>query len=262
MFAANPQELAQKAVDVFADYAGKVVEVRKRFCAAISQDMPRHFFELLSEPHRSRVLPGDKTHLFWVDECYGPKGVGKHDQYLESRSFISKAGIPEDNIHRIRSKSSNCAYVAAIYEEVIRTVVERKQKGMPRFDLILLAMGEDGHIASLFPDTYAFFDTTDVVRVIYFMDSRYTRITLTNPVLRAASHIAVLVSGGEKGAVLREALTSERDEVLYPVHAIWPILDKVTWLIDRDAARFLLPRRRGNEWAPGNRQTLKHHERL
>ena len=92
-------------------------------------------------------------------------------------------------------------------------------------------MGADAHIASLFPDTYAFFDTKDLVRVIYFMDSRRTRITVSNRVLRAAFHTVVLVTGEEKATILREVLTSEPDEVRYPIHAIWPILEKVTWLV-------------------------------
>ncbi|MCP4256359.1 MAG: hypothetical protein GY774_02400, partial [Planctomycetes bacterium] len=70
---------------------------------------------------------------------------------------------------------------------------------------------------------------------------RHTRITMTHPVLYAASQIAVLVSGQEKAEILREILTHEPNITRYPVHALWPVLDKVTWIIERDAAKFLSP---------------------
>jgi len=63
------------------------------------------------------------------------------------------------------------------------------------------------------------------------------RITLTSPVLLAARHLVVLVSGKEKAQTLREVLRGEPDEVKFPIHVLWPVLDKITWLADRDAAR-------------------------
>jgi 6-phosphogluconolactonase len=100
-------------------------------------------------------------------------------------------------------------------------------------------MGADGHVASLFPDTYAFFESRRSVWVTHFMDGRHTRITMTHPLLCAASHVVVLVSGREKAVLLRELFTSELNIVRYPVHALWPVLDRVTWLVDRDAAGLL-----------------------
>lgn len=149
--------------------------------------------------------------------------------------------MPLENVHRICSKCRSCAHTASIYEQTIYNVVGRNHNRVPQFDMILLQMATDGHIASLFPDTYAFFEPERLVQVTHFMDARHTRITLTHPVLYAASHIAVLVSGGEKAEILREIFTHESNIAKYPVHALWPILGKVTWLVDRDAAKFLLP---------------------
>ena len=74
---------------------------------------------------------------------------------------------------------------------------------------------------------------------MYVMDEKLNRITLTHPVLRAASHLAILVSGPEKAGILKKVLISEPDEVQYPIHALWPILDRVTWLVDKEAAKSL-----------------------
>ena len=100
-------------------------------------------------------------------------------------------------------------------------------------------MGEDGHVGSLFPNSYAHFDTTDLACVVYVMDDKFNRITLTYPVLRAASKLIVLVSGEEKAGILKQVLTSEPDEVRFPIHLLWPVLDKVTWLVDKQAAKLL-----------------------
>jgi 6-phosphogluconolactonase len=154
--------------------------------------------------------------------------------------LAQKVNIPSENVHRICSKCRLCEQTASIYEQTIYNVVKRKENGAPRFDLVLLQMATDGHIASLFPDTYAFFEPKKLVQVSYFIDARHTRITLTHPVLYEASHIAVLVSGSEKAEILSEIFTREPNIAQYPIHALWPILDKVTWLVDQDAAKFSL----------------------
>jgi len=260
--AGNFQELAQETLELFIADAGKVIEARNRFCVAISRYIPRSFFELLGERPQSKALPWDKIHLFLVDECCGSPDFRNNNFRLAEHSFIPKVGIPAENVHSICSQHRNCAYVASIYEQTICHVVELRKSGVPRFDLVMLRMDADAHIASLFPDTYAFFDTEDIVRVIYFMDSRHTRITITNQVLRAAFHTAVLVSGEEKAAILREVLTNDPDEVRYPIHAIWPILDRVSWLIDRSAAKFLLPQGPSNKVMLRRSQFIRHYERL
>jgi 6-phosphogluconolactonase len=100
-------------------------------------------------------------------------------------------------------------------------------------------MGAEGHTGSLFPNSYAALDTNDLACVVYVMDGKLNRITLTHPVLCAAAHLVVLVSGEEKAHILKEVLTCDPDEVKYPIHILWSILDKVTWLVDSDAAKLL-----------------------
>jgi 6-phosphogluconolactonase len=105
-------------------------------------------------------------------------------------------------------------------------------------------MGADGHTGSLFPNSNASFDTTDLACVVYLLDQKLpdellNRITLTHPVLCAASQIVVLVSGAEKAEILKEVLTDPPDEVQFPIHVLWPVLDKVVWLVDSPAAKLL-----------------------
>lgn len=259
---ADPQDLARATSELFINDALKSVGSRGACYAAISRCIPSAFFEILGSQPQSKGLPWHRIHLFWVDECCGSPDLRPSNYTKPDSTLISKIGIPGENVHRICSEHSNCEYVAAVYEQTIRQVVTLKKNGVPRFDVIMLAMGTDGHIASLFPDTYAFFETEDLVRVSYFMDSRRTRITLTNPVLCAALHIAVLVSGEAKAVIFRKVLTTAPDEVRYPVHTIWPVLDRVTWLVDRQAMGLLRPRPLRNGPVPKGLRSERFYPRL
>ena len=238
--AANHQEVAQEMLELFISCARKAIDARGRFCAAISKYTPRIFFELLGSDFRSKSLPWNQIHFFCVDECCGLSELSNNTYIPMTKTLAQKVDMPPENVHRICSVCRNCEQTASIYEQTIYNVVERRENGVPRFDLVLLQMATDGHIASLFPDTYTFFESQRLAQVTYFMDTRHTRITVTHPVLCAASQIVIFVSGSKKAKILREIFTREPNIAQYPIQAIWPILDKVTWLVDRDAARFLL----------------------
>ncbi|MHC4558310.1 MAG: 6-phosphogluconolactonase [Planctomycetota bacterium] len=239
--AADSQEIAQEMLEVFVNDALKAIETNGRFCAAISQETPRIFFELLASDSRSRSLAWNNIHLFWADQCCKPSDCGNDNCDPTTLAFISKIKMPAKNMYRICSGCRSCEFAASTYEQTICNLVRRTKNGVPQFDLVLLRMDSDGHIASLFSDTYAFFESERLVWVTHFMDARLTRITMTHPILHAASRIIVSISGREKAEILREIFTSESNIAQYPVHALWPVLDKVTWLLDRDAAKFLMP---------------------
>ena len=181
----------------------------------------------------------DKIHLFWVDERYVPPDSAKSNYKLAADTFLHKVPIPAENIHRIPTEDSDVRASAQMYEESIREIFGLKEKELPIFDLIVLGMGADGHTGSLFPNCYASFDNEDIVCVVYELNDTLNRITFTYPVLCAAKHIAVLVSGTEKAQTLKDVLNGEPDEIRYPIHSLWPILDKITWLVDSEAAKLL-----------------------
>jgi 6-phosphogluconolactonase len=174
-----------------------------------------------------------------VDERYVPPDSPASNFKLAADTFLPKVPIPPENVHRIPTEDSDSKFAARRYENTIREVFALRRNQLPSFDLIVLGMGVEGHTGSLFPNSYAPLDKDSLACVVYLLDEKLNRITLTHPVLRAASRLAVLVSGQEKAAVLKEVLTSEPDEVRYPIHVLWPILDKVTWLVDSQAAKLL-----------------------
>jgi len=234
----DSEELANRSVEVFVADAQKAIKARDIFYVAISGGhTPRRFFELLGEAPKAKALPWAKVHLFWVDERYVPPDSKWSNYKLAADTFLFKVAIPDENIHRIATGHADFEASAHLYEQTIREVFGLQENQIPEFDLIVLGMGVEGHTGSLFPDSYACFDTHDLACVVYVLDEKLNRITLTHPVLCAASHLAVLVSGQEKAGILKQVLTGEPDEVRYPIHALWPVLDKITWLIDRQAAK-------------------------
>ena len=236
----SSESLAQRGVEIFVNDASRAIRTKNSFNVAISGGhTPKRLFELLSEHPYAQSLSWDKIQLFWVDERY-VKPDSKWSNYkLAADTFLGKVAIPENNIHRIPTEYENFEEAAQSYEQTIRNVFKLDDKKIPEFDLIILGMGTEGHTGSLFPDSYATFDTEDLACVVYVMDEKLNRITLTHPVLSAAKHLIVLVSGREKADILKNVLHGEPDEVRYPIHTLWPVLDKVTWLVDKPAAQAL-----------------------
>lgn len=237
---ADPEGLARKSVELFVSDAQKAIEAKGAFYVAISGGhTPKRFFELLGEVPEATSLAWDKIQLFWVDERYVPPDSECSNYKLAADTFLNKVGIPDTNIHRIPTEYGDFTVAARSYEQAIRRAFGVQGREIPKFDLIALGMGVEGHTGSLFPGSYACLDTEDLACVVYVLDEKLNRITLTHPVLRAARHVAVLVCGQEKAEILKEVLTSEPDEVRYPIHALWPVLDRVTWLVDQEAAKAL-----------------------
>jgi len=234
------ERLAQRGLEIFIAEAEKAIKAKNVFYVALSGGhTPKRFFELLGSMPKAKALAWDKIQLFWVDERYVPSDSQWSNYKLAADTFLNKVSIPKENIHRIPTGYSDFKVAAQCYEETIRSAFGLKENQVPEFDLIVLGMGVEGHTGSLFPNSYAPFVTENLVCVVYVLDEKLNRITLTHPALCAASHLAVLVSGKEKANILKEVLTHEPDEVRYPIHALWPILDKVLWLVDSEAAKLL-----------------------
>jgi len=236
----DPEHLARRSIEIFVADATNAIQKSNVFYVAISGGFtPKRFFELLGESPDSIGLDWEKIHLFWVDERYVPPDSPWSNYKLAADTFLKRVPIPETNVHRIPTEESDFKASAWRYEETIRSVFDIKADEVPQFDLMVLGMGADGHTGSMFPDSFAPFDTSDLACVVYVMDQKLNRITLTHPVLRAARHLMVLVSGREKAQILKQVMTGEPDEVQYPIHVLWPVLNKVTWLVDKEANSLL-----------------------
>ena len=238
--AADPEALADLTLKYFVNYAKKAIEERGVFYVAISGgSTPVRFYERLSNASIRSKVQWDKVHVFWVDERCVPPSSEASNFGLATHTFLLDVPIPGENIHRVTGESQNYADAVSEYEQVIRSVFMITEGQLPVFDLIILGMGPDGHIGSVLPNTYALFDTDDLVSAVYRMNGDYNRITLTVPVMREAERILILVSGKDKAKIVGDVFRTEPDPVRYPVHALWPVLGKIRWLIDEPAAAML-----------------------
>ena len=240
VIACDTEALALRGLRFFVDDAAKAIKAKDIFYVAISGgSTPRRFFELLGSNPESRNLPWEKIQLFWVDERYVPTDSQWSNYKLAADTFLSKIDIPVENVHRIPTEYDDFNVAAKSYEQGIQAVFGLEPGQCPRFDLVILGMSDEGHVGSLFPNSYAPFDKDDLACVVYSMDDTQNRITLTHPVLKAAAHLTVIVSGKSKAEILKKVLTSDPDDVQYPIHALWPVLDRITFLVDIAASKLL-----------------------
>ncbi len=231
---------AGRCVDIFISTAEEAIKSDNRFCVAVSGGRtPNKFFSLLGHSPQAKSLDWNCIHLFWVDERMVDINSSDNNYKMASDTFLAKVSIPLTNIHRIPTEYTDLKAAVDDYQNQMQEVFDLSNGEIPEFDLIFLGMGVDGHTASLFPDNCACFDTGDLACVVYFLGDTLDRITLTAPVLKASKKIIVLINGNDKAEIIKTVLSTSADEIKYPIHAIWPILDRVTWLIDQDAAKLL-----------------------
>jgi len=155
---------------------------------------------------------------------------------LAEETILSKVPVPAGNIFRMPAENPDASAVAQSYEQTLRKFFALKPGEFPRFDLILLGMGPDGHTASLFPETEALQEKSRLVVANWVEKLNTSRITLTLPVLNAARQVAFLISGMDKAAVLHEVLEGAAPGEKYPAKLVRPSDGKLIWFVDRAAA--------------------------
>jgi 6-phosphogluconolactonase len=227
--------LAHVAADEFHRLAEAAVQEQGRFAVALSGgNTPRSIYSLLASDHKE--LPWDRIHIFFGDERHVPPDNPDSNFRMASESLLSKVPIPEKNIHRIHAEL-DAETAAAEYDQQLRDFFRLVNHDLPRFDLIFLGIGEDGHTASLFPGSKALTETSSRVTANWVEKFQTLRITLTFPVLNHAAQVAFLVSGTGKAQILSEILQPGAQK--YPAQSVQPENGKLLWLVDEDAGSLL-----------------------
>jgi len=157
---------------------------------------------------------------------------------MASATFLDPAGVPEEHRHRMHGESADLDAAAREYETLLRERLPLEDS-LPIFDLVLLGMGPDGHIASLFPDTAALAETSRLVVANWVPKLNSHRLTVTYPVVNAARSIWLIVTGAEKAETVRRAI--EQHDSTLPVSHITPAAGQLVWLLDQAAASTLSP---------------------
>jgi 6-phosphogluconolactonase len=233
---------AQRLIDL----AAKSVAARGRFVLSLSGgNTPRDLYALLAtESYRPRV-PWKSTFVFWGDERCVPADDERNNAHAAATLLLKKIDLPSSHIYPI-PVGLPPADAAKKYEKTLRVFFG---KDAPRFDLLLLGLGENGHTASLFPGTRVLNEKIRWVKEVLVKDQRPDRVTLTMPLINQARHIFFLVTGEEKSDILAKVLAAPFRPDRYPAQGIRPEHGEVAWYVDDKAASRLpevsLPRFHG-----------------
>jgi 6-phosphogluconolactonase len=232
----TPQELFAAAAEEVVRAAEEAVAARGRFTIALSGgSTPKSLFNLLATNART-TLPWDRMFFFWGDERHVPPTDAESNYRMADEAMLSKIPVAAGNVFRIATENPDAAAAADAYEQTLRKFFQLGPGEFPRFDLILLGMGPDGHTASLFPGTAALQEKSRLVVANWVEKLKASRITLTLPVLNAARCVAFLVSGTDKADALKAVLEGDAPGEQYPSKLVKPSDGKLIWLVDRAAA--------------------------
>ena len=222
----------------FSELARQAVAEKRTFSAALSGgSTPRRLYELLAEP--ALAISWDSIHLFQVDERCVPPDHSESNYRMIYEVMLSRAPIPKANFHRMAAEREDREGASREYAEEIKRVLQPEPDEFPRLDLVLLGMGPDGHTASLFPQSAALKERTAWVRPNFVEKFKTYRLTLTLPVLNAATRILFLVVGADKAETLRQVLEGPRRPEELPAQSVQPVRGQVEWYLDEPAARLL-----------------------
>ncbi len=223
----NKDETLDFCVSHWIQAAQTAIQERGAFYVALSGgSTPSAIFSKLASDHEGSI-DWKKVHLFWSDERSVPPTHEDSNYRMAMDAGFARLPIPEDNIHRIEAED-DVGKGAEEYEQCIKETLNNEP-----FDLIMLGMGDDGHTASLFPNTTALDETTRLVVANFVPEKDTWRVTMTYPILQVARQTVVYVLGKNKNDMLYRILV--KNEPL-PSHSIGTNMNKATWIADEDAS--------------------------
>lgn len=224
------------SVEQFIAIAKESIASRGVFTVALSGgSTPKAIYEKLADPKYNKRVDWEKVWLFWSDERCVPPNNPESNYFMAMHAGFSKVPIPKTNIFRMHAEI-DVEQGAEKYEEVILGCVP-----MAEFDLVMLGMGEDGHTASLFPQTHGLHSAERLVVANYIPQKDTWRMTLTFKCINAARHISVYIMGKSKAAMLKHILTAPYQPDELPIQRIGTPTHKALFILDKDAANEITP---------------------
>ena len=238
---ADGMEIAQRAADEVVRIASEAAAARGAFTIALSGgSTPKVLYALLAEnPALRNSLPWDKMKVFFGDERHVGPGHADSNFQMASDTILSKVPLQAKQIHRIKGEYPDTAQAAVEYEATIQREFALQTGEFPRFDLVLLGMGSEGHTLSLFPGTKALHETQRIVTRNWVGKLYTERITLTAPAANNAANIIFMITGADKACALKAVLEGPHEPEQLPAQMIQPSNGKLSWLADQAAGSML-----------------------
>ncbi|HYL61349.1 MAG TPA: 6-phosphogluconolactonase [Candidatus Methylomirabilis sp.] len=233
--------IAKRAAQRFVEIAAAAVRKNGCFRVALSGgSTPKTLYSLLvTDPALRAQMPWDKAFLFFGDERHVPPDDPQSNFRMATEAMISKSPLKADQVFRIKGEYPEAEQAALEYEKDIRTHFHLSDGQFPRFDLVLLGMGNEGHVASLFPGTKALQENRRIVVHNWVGKVLMDRITLTAPAINNAEHIIAMVTGNEKALALTAVLERVYEPEQLPAQLIRPVNGDLLWLVDTAASSML-----------------------
>lgn len=249
----DAEELAVKAARRFARLADQYIVGCGRFAVALSGgSTPRAMFSLLAEHPFADTVPWSSIYFFWGDERCVPPDHPDSNYRMANETLLSKVPVPPQNIFRMPAEIPDPEQAAEQYARALSRFFFARPgapesgtaplSSLPRFDLVFLGMGPDGHTASLFPHSAALEAGEQIVVANYIEKFAAHRITLTAATINNARNVTFLAAGDDKAEVLKNVLEGSFQPDLYPSQMIHPGNGTLLWMVDEAAARLLTDR--------------------
>ena len=227
-------DLFHAAAEEFVKVGRQAIGAQGRFAVALSGgSTPRSLYSLLASSYPD--FPWARTYLFFGDERHVPPTDPESNYRMVNEALLTKIAIPAQNVFRVKAEMPDAAFAAADYETQIRKFFELKPTEFPRFDLIFLGMGPDGHTASLFPDSEGLKENSKLVIANWVEKSKTHRISLTFPVLNNAGEVIFLASGPHKAEMVHKILETKPTPP-FPAQLVQPTNGQLLWMLDESAA--------------------------
>ncbi|HTU70322.1 MAG TPA: 6-phosphogluconolactonase [Candidatus Baltobacteraceae bacterium] len=228
----TPAQVARALAETFVGRGRGAIEERGRFAVSLAGGTtPKAAYALLAQPPYANALDWKAIEVFFGDERCVPPDHDQSNYKMANDAFIQPLHIPPERVHRMRGEDDPRRAAAAYRVELIGTLGPQ-----PRFDLVMLGMGPDGHTASLFPGTDPLTHDEELVRAVYSQSQAQWRITLTPQVLNGARTVVFAVEGAAKAATLAAVREGPYDPTTYPAQIIAPADGELIWLVDKAAA--------------------------
>jgi 6-phosphogluconolactonase len=223
----------------FTQVAVESVQARGRFRVALAGGTtPKPLYELLATREFTARVDWARTEVFFGDERCVPPDDARSNFRMASDALLAHVALPAEKLHRMHGEDPP-AQAALHYQETLAAAF--RTVAAPRFDLILLGLGENGHTASLFPGTAALREIWRSVVPQYVESQSEWRLTLTRPVLNAAAQIWVLACGEAKATIAQRVLEGPFEPQVLPAQYLAPAAGRLVWWLDAAAAARLAP---------------------
>ncbi len=238
---ADGAAIAKRAAQEFIQAA--TVAAREKGACSVSLaggKTPKALYSLLvTDPALRSQVPWDKIQLFFGDERHVPPDHPDSNFRMATEAMISKSPMKPEQVTRIKGEYPDAGQAALEYEKALREYFKLKDGEYPRFDLVLVGMGNEGHTLSLFPGTKAL-HADGRIAVRNWVGKLYAeRITLTAPAASNAAQVIFMVTGADKAPALKAVLEGPFEPEQLPAQLLQPKNGKLLWLVDTAAGSML-----------------------